>query len=111
MPTLREQTALTAARVRDEFTRSGTAPLELIRHIQLEVARRTGRIITTDQARQHIDYYAEAWAEELLRETDNEDASRSRRGRMARIRQRAADLERERVERARHVPKIMVTKE
>lgn len=115
MPTLREQTQLTAARVRDEYLRSGAVPGELIRHVQAEVAQR-GRIISADQARELLGDYIDAWAEVFLRETDNRDAARTERGdtkaqKVAAMRRRAADLARERAERAAHVPKVMITKE
>lgn len=115
MPTLREQTALTAARVRDEYLRSGAVPAELVRYVQAEVARH-GRILTADQARQVLGDYIDAWAEVFLRETDNrDDAARAARvtkaQKVAAMRRRAADLARERAERAAHVPKVMITKE
>lgn len=107
-PTLREQRALTAARVLDQYRRTGSVPAELVLWVRAEVARR-GRLLTEEQARDLIADHVEAWAEVFLREDDAKRDSRAEKGR--RLRERAADLARERAERARHVPKVMITKE
>ena len=108
-PDLREQTALTAARVRDEYLRTGTVPGQLIRYVQEQVARR-GRIISVHEARNVVADHIDAWAEVFLRETDNA-ADDSKAKRKAQMRQRAADLARERAEREAHQARVMITKQ
>lgn len=109
-PSLREQTQLTAVRVRDQLARTGTVPPELIAYVRTEVLRRGGGVLTQEQAAHVVEDHIEAWAEVFLREDDNaRDDSKAKR--VARMRQRAADLERERRERAAHVPRVMMTKE